>query len=52
VDFHQLRRLGVRLAQLDAGGEVDIRDFIGDAVRGIEPADVAEVGRGSADLFV
>jgi hypothetical protein len=39
------------LSQLDAGGEIDVGDFTGDAARGVELAPVVQLGRGTADLI-
>jgi hypothetical protein len=41
----------VGLSQLDAGGEVDISEFIADSVGGVELADGLQIGHGPPDLL-
>ena len=51
-DLHEFGWLGVSLAQLDAGGEIDISDFVRDAVGGVELADVVQSGCGTTGFFL
>jgi hypothetical protein len=51
VKLHQLGGLLVGFAQFDAGGEIDISSLVGDAVGGVELADIAHLSRLAADLF-
>jgi hypothetical protein len=51
ADLHQFRWLAVGLTQLDSSCHVDISSFIGDAIGGVELADVAQFRCGAADFF-
>ncbi len=46
-----LRVLAIGFAQLDARSQVYVRCLVGDAVGGVELADVAQLSSFSADLF-
>jgi hypothetical protein len=42
----------VGIAQFEVRGQTDAGDFVGDAIGGVELADVAEFVRRAADLFL
>jgi hypothetical protein len=51
TDLHDLCGFPVGLALIDADGEIDISDLVGDVVGGVELAGGAQIGGTAADLF-